>query len=263
VVYQTHKSMQEQFTELTESQWEIIKKYLPVQRKRRHCLRNVTNAILWLVRVGGQWRNMESKYPKWQTVYYYFRRWKKLGIIELIHDELVKIERKRQQKEESASLGSIDTQTVKIVPFISEEKGIDGNKKINGRKRHLIVDTCGLIIAILVHSARISDTEGAIKIFEKLKDKFPRLTKILADEGYKSSAIEWVKTKFNWVLEIVQKIEIPKGFLPQKNRWQVERTFSWLCFFRRLSKDYEKTTESSEAMIYLALISIMLNRQTK
>lgn len=115
--------MQEQFNELTDSQWQLIQKYLPVQRKRKHSLRNITNAILWLVRVGSQWRNMESKYPRWQTVYYYFRRWKKSGIIEIIHDELVKIERKRQYRDESPSLGCIDTQTVKIAPFISEHKG--------------------------------------------------------------------------------------------------------------------------------------------
>lgn len=263
MVYQTHKKMQEQFNELTDSQWQIIQKYLSVQRKRKHCLRNITNAILWLVRTGGQWRNLESKYPKWQTVYYYFRQWKKAGIIENIHAELVKMERKRQKRDESPSLGSIDTQTVKIVPFISDDKGVDGNKKINGRKRHIIVDTCGLIIAVIVHAANISDTAGAKTIFEKLKGKFPRLIKILADEGYKTSAVEWVKTSFNWVLEIVQKVDVPKGFLPQKHRWQVERTFSWLSFFRRLSKDYEKSVESSEAMIQLALISIMLNRQTK
>jgi putative transposase len=255
--------MQEQFTELTDSQWQIINKYLPIQRKRKHCLRNITNAILWMVRVGGQWRNLESKYPKWQTVYYYFRRWKKAGIIETIHDELVKTERKRQNRDESPSLGSIDTQTVKVVPFISDDKGIDGNKKINGRKRHIIVDTCGLIIAVIVHAANVSDSAGAKILFEKLKGKFPRLTKILADEGYKTSVVEWVNLTFEWVFEIVQKIDVPKGFLPQKNRWQVERTFGWLNFFRRLSKDYEKSAESSEAMMQLALISIMLNRQTK
>ena len=158
-------------------------------------------------------------------------------------------------------MGCIDTQTVKIAPFISEHKGVDGNKKINGRKRHLIVDTCGLIIAVIVHAGNISDTAGAKIIVEKVKNKFPRLTKILADEGYKTSVVEWIKLNFKWTLEIVQKAEVPKGFLPQKNRWQVERTFSWLNFFRRLSKDYEKTIQSSEAMIQLALISIMLNRK--
>jgi putative transposase len=255
--------MHEHFSELTDSQWEIIKKYLPIQRKRKLCLRKVCNAIFWIVRTGSQWRNMESKFDKWQTVYYYFRRWKKAGIISLIHDELVKIERKRQNREETPSLGSIDTQTIKIVPFTSDDKGVDGNKRINGRKRHIIVDTCGLIIAIIVHAANISDTQGAILLSEKLKRKFPRLKLVLADEGYKLSAIEWVNTNFPWVLEIVKKQDVPKGFLPQKNRWQVERTFSWLNFFRRLSKDYEKTVESSESIIQLAMITIMLNRQTK
>ena len=121
--------MQEQFNELTDSQWQIIQKYLPVQRKRKHCLRNITNAILWLVRTGGQWRNLESKYPKWQTVYYYFRRWKKSGVIEIIHDELVKMERKRQKRDESPSLGCIDTQTVKIVPFTSDDTLPQGSIK--------------------------------------------------------------------------------------------------------------------------------------
>lgn len=125
------------------------------------------------------------------------------------------------------------------------------------------MDTLGLVLAVVVHAANISDSEGAIILSKKLRDKVPRLEIILADEGYKLSAIEWVKNNFNWVLKIVQKVVVPKGFLPQKNRWQVERTFSWLNFFRRLGKDYKKTVESSESMIQLALISIILNRQTE
>lgn len=252
--------MQTQFEELSDSQWAKIAKFLPTERKRKYDLRQIMNAILWLVRTGVQWRNLDSKYPAWQSVYYYFRQWKLGGIIEEIHITLVMEERKRVGKEEYPSLVSIDNQSVKIAPFTSEDKGIDGNKRINGRKRELIVDTCGLIWSVYVHSAGESDNEGGKIAVERLRGKMPRLQKILADAGYKKTFIDWVKDQFNLVVEIAQKPEGTKGFIPTAKRWLVERAFGIFNFFRRLSKDYEKTVESSEAMIFLASISIMLNR---
>jgi putative transposase len=252
--------MQTQFCELTDSQWAKIAKFLPTARKRKHDLRMIMNAILWIVRTGAQWRNLDSKYPAWQSVYYYFRQWKFCGVIEEIHLILVMEERERRGKAAYPSLLSIDNQTTKIVPFTSEDKGIDGNKRINGRKRELTVDSLGLIWSVYVHSAAESDNEGGKIVVERLKGKMPRLQKILADAGYKQSFIDWVKAQFNVAVEIAQKPEGTKGFVPTAKRWLVERAFGIFNFFRRLSKDYEKTTESAEAMILLAGIAVMLNR---
>ena len=143
------------------------------------------------------------------------------------------------------------------------EKGYDGGKKIQGRKRHIITDTLGLVIAIAVHSAAIQDREGAKAVIEQLRYKFPRLKKILADGGYTGSLIEWMLKGFGWTLEIVHKVAGVSGFNVLPKRWIVERTFGWFNFNRRLAKDYEENIECSTAFIYLAMIRIMLNRCKK
>ena len=252
--------MQKKFTPLTDSQWQIIEKIIGKQRKSKHSLRTVLNAIFWLNYTGVQWREMKESYPPWESVYYHFRQMKLNGVWEQILQSLVVSERKKQGKEESPSLLAIDSQSVKVVQFISDETGIDGNKKINGRKRTILVDTLGLPLAIKVSSANLSDNEAGIKALEALKGNVPRMQKITADNGYKLTFTQHVKDNFGWVVEIVQKPESSKGFIPQKNRWQVERSFSWLNFRRRLFKDVEKLTESSEEMLQIAFISFIINR---
>lgn len=252
--------MQKKFTPLTDSQWQIIEKTIGKQRKSKHSLRTVINAIFWLNYTGVQWREMKESYPPWESVYYHFRQMKLKGVWEEILQSLIVSERKRQKKQESPSLLAIDSQSVKVVQFISDETGIDGNKKINGRKRTILVDTLGLPLAIKVSSANMSDNEAGILALEELKGNVPRLKKITADNGYKLAFTEHVKDNFAWEVEIVQKPESSKGFIPQKNRWQVERTFSWLNFRRRLFKDVEKLAESSEAMLKIAFISLIVNR---
>lgn len=190
---------------------------------------------------------MKESYPPWETVYYHFRQMKLNGIWEQILQSLVVSERKRQEKEDIHSLLAIDNQLVKIVQFTSFETGIDGNKKINGRKRTILVDTLGLSLAIKVSPDNMPDNEAGIEALEELKGAVPRMQKITADHGYKITFINYVKEKFGWKVEIEQKPESSKGFIPQKNRWQVESSFSWLNFRRRLFKDVEKLTKSSQA----------------
>ena len=141
--------MQEKFSDLTDSEWEVIKEIIDNQRKIKHEKRVIINALLWLLTTGSQWRNMESKYPPWQTIYYHFRQWKKRGIIEELLAFLAVRERKKAGRQALPSVLAIDSQSVKIVQFTSEEKGIDGNKKVNGRKRHLAVDCLGIPWSIL------------------------------------------------------------------------------------------------------------------
>lgn len=169
-------------------------------------------------------------------------------------------ERKRQHREETPSLLAFDSQTTKIVNFISLDTGIDGGKKVNGRKRHLAVDILGLPLAVHITAANISDNQGGVELIKKLQGKVPRMKRIVTDHGYKETFIEYVETKTNWDVEIAQRPESSKGFVPEKNRWPVERTYGWLNFRRRLCRDYEKTVESSEAMLQIAIISFLVHR---
>ena len=255
--------MQTKFTELTDSQWQYIEKTLEKEqgkRKRQHDLREIFNAIIWMTRTGVQWRNLDSKYPGWHIVYYYFSKWHRLNILKKLLSDLVSKERVRQKREPCASLVAIDSQSVKKVSFISLESGIDGGKKINGRKRHLAVDSLGLPIAISVTSAQIHDSQGAYELLWQLEESSGRLSTICADLAYRGEFSEVVENIYKWKMEIAQKPESKQGFVPQKGRWQVERSFSWMNFFRRLSKDYEKTTASAIAFIQLAFCSIILAR---
>jgi len=253
--------MKPSFEELSDSQWEFIKEYLPIQRKRKYDLRQIVNAILKILRTGTQWRNLDKEYPPWQSVYYYFRVWKANGTLLCINAALNKNEREVQGKEDTPSLVCIDTQSIKAAPFIKEEKGIDGNKRVNGRKRHILVDTLGLIWAVIVHAADIHDGKRSHQLVEHVLGYLPRLKKILVDDAYRKIFIPWVENNIVGIdVEVSSKPPTARGFVPVKWRWVNERSFGWYNFFRRLSKDYEKTVESSEAWLLWANIQILLNR---
>ena len=256
--------MNESFHELTDSQWQVIEKILDDHRKRWHSLRTICNAILWLNYTGLQWRELDKRKhtPPWQTVYYHFRQLKLKGIWEQLLDSLVVAERKRQDREATPSLLAIHSQSVKIMQFIEDETGIDANKRINGRKRSIAVDRLGLPWSLAVTGANISDNEAGRLVVDRLKGKVPRLKVLAADHGYKVSFVEHVEAA-GWHVEIAQKPESSLGFVPEKNRWMVERSFGWLNFRRRLFRDVEKTVESSEAMLRIGFISILLNRLAK
>ena len=249
----------EKFTELTDSQWKIIKDYVENKRKRKHCLRTIINAVLKITRTGTQWRNMDEKYPPWQSVYYYFRKWQKDGTWSRILSYLVEKERVRQNRNPQASVSAVDSQSVKIGSFITIETGIDGGKKVNGRKRHLAVDVLGLPLAMHVSAANIHDGEGGIELLWQLEQASDRMEKICGDSHYGGYFAECADF-YNWTVEVTQKPESQKGFVPQTGRWQVERSFGWFNFFRRLSRDFEKTTESSVTFIKLVFIDIILAR---
>ena len=247
------------FHELTDSQWEIIKEFVQDNRKRKHCLRMILNAIMKVTRTGVQWRNMDEKYPPWQSVYYYFRKWQKDGTWSSILSYLVELERIRQGRNPKASLCAVDSQSIKIGSFICLEKGFDGGKKINGRKRHLAVDTLGLPLAIHVSAANIYDSEGGLDLLWQIEKASDRMQIIRADNHYRGVFSESAAF-YRWTVEITKKPESQQGFVPQSQRWQVERSFGWFNFFRRLSRDFEKTVESSVAFIQLAFIDIILSR---
>ena len=207
------------------------------------------DAILWLNYTGLQWRELDkmtgTNLP-WQTVYYHFRQFKLRGVWEQILDSLVVSERRRCQRADTPSLLAIDSQSVKIMQFIDEETGLDPNKKINGRKRSIAVDRLGLPWSVAVTGANVSDNEAGRLVVDRSRGKVPRLEVIAADHGYKVSFIEHVERQHGWRVEIAQKPESGQGFVPEKNRWPVERSFGCgsppgLNFRRRLFRDVDKT----------------------
>jgi transposase len=253
--------MQTQYQRLSDPQWDIVQQYLPLQRKRYYDLRQIVDAIFWYLRLGSQWRNLPASFPKWQSVYYYFRKWQTNGVLERLNTELNKRERVRLGKPETPSLLSIDSQTVKIAPFISQAKGVDGNKKINGRKRHILTDTLGLIWSVVVQAANQTDGAMAARVVEPLQGYLHRMKKILADAAYKQRFTDWVYTNLLGVeLEISSAPPTSQGFVPVQWRWVTERTFGTFNFFRRLDKDHEKTPKSAEAWVLWQNCQIILNR---
>ena len=258
-VHQNSISMTNYLTDLSNSQWQIISKFLDLKRKRKYDLREIINSVLYLVKTGCQWRLLPHDFPNWQIVYYYFNTWKKSGLIQQIHESMVEKTRQLEDKEKQPTAGIIDSQSVKSTLVSSESKGFDAGKKIKGIKRHIITDTLGLVLAVVIHSAAIQDRDGAKEVLEQLGNKWKKIVKIFADGGYRGQLIDWVKEKFKIELEIIKRNEL-KSFKILPKRWIVERTLSWLDTNRRNSKFYERLDNTGVAMVHLSAIRIMLNR---
>lgn len=243
-------------TDLTDSQWEVIEEILNDQRKRKYSLRVVMNALFYLLTTGCQWRMLPKEYPPYRLVHYYFRKWRDNGQLERINQKLNRNFRLSRGRKSSPSTGILDAQSVKNSEWGLPDKGYDGHKHIQGRKRQLIVDTLGLILAAFVHPANWHDSKGGFDVLERLKkQRYRRIKQIIADYGYRGSLINWAKEQFNWDLQIVKThTRKNENFTPLPQRWKVERTISWLQWHRRLAKDYEAYPESSEAYIYLSNI---------
>jgi putative transposase len=248
-------------TDLTDGQWQFIEKILNDNRKRQHDLREIWNALLYLVKTGCQWRMLPSDFAPWPAVYYYFKKWKNDGTFEEVLDMLNATHRKTYGKKELPSVGIIDSQSVKTAHTCSQHVGYDAGKRVKGRKRHIVTDTLGCLIMVLVHGADVQDRNGIKKVLPLLKDKILNGIKaIIADAGYSGQPlIDWVKETFSWNLEIARRSE-QHQFKVLPKRWIVERTLAWISFSRRTSKDYERLTMTSEVMTQLALIRIFINK---
>lgn len=250
-------------TDLTDEEWALLGPLLPPPqpggRKRTTNIREVVNAIFYVLRTGIQWSNLPHDFPPEGTVRDYYHRWRRTGIWEAIHDCLRRVVRVQEGRNPQPTAAIIDSQTTKATATTGS-RGYDAGKKINGRKRHIMVDTLGLILIVVVHVASIQDRDGAKLVFDKADVDCENIELVWADGGYSGKLVEWVETNQGWKLEIVKRTDDVKGFKLLPHRWVVERTLSWISNCRRLSKDYEYHTGTSEALIHLAMTRLMLRR---
>jgi putative transposase len=253
-------------SDLTDAEWECLQPYLLQSRStcrtRRHALRSILNAIFYVLRTGCPWRYLPSSFPPWQTVFYHFRRFRLKGAWFRVYCDLHAAERERAGRDADPSAAIMDAQSVKTVEESARISGYDGGKQVKGRKRHLLVDTLGLPIAIYVTPADLSDPAGARKLLAGLAFRVPRLKKIWADAAYRGKDLaDWCRLQGDgWELEVVQREPGTRGFQVQPRRWVVERTFGWLSRYRRLSKEYERKGQTSETLIEVAMIRLLVAR---
>jgi len=245
-------------TDLTNQQWWAIKRFFDVGKygnRRKHTVRELLNAVLYLLKTGCQWRLLPNDFPPYSTVHTFYRRCRKNGIWEKIMVYIVKKKRKESGRKRQPSYGILDSQSVKTARK-AEEVGYDGNKKIKGRKKHISTDTQSNLLHVKVHAANIHDTNIGGEIAKNTLEKYPKIKAFSADEGYRKTTENYIKNVLKKKIHISKK-EMPWKILPK--RWNVERTFAWLNNFRRLSKDYETTTDSQENMVMLSFSALALS----
>lgn len=250
-------------TAMSDKEWQIIAPLIPGQeqrgRKIDYSRREIVKALFYLNRNGCQWRDLPHDFPPYRTVSHYYHQWRQAGIWQSINDAFRTELRVAEGRDPQPSAACLDSQSVKTTE-IASVRGYDAAKKIKGVKRHILVDTLGFLLIVVVHAASIQDREGAKLVLSHLPGCLTRLKRIWADGGYRGKLVGWVRTTCQCVLEIVKPNDDQGGFKVLPHRWVVERTFGWLNRYRRLARDYERLPQSSEAMVHLAMIRLMLRR---
>jgi len=251
-------------SDITDEQWAFLEPHLPVYpggRPRKTDLRAVVDAVFYILRTGCQWRYLPKDFPPKSTVWRYFDQWRHNGTLDTIHDLLRTKVRTQEKPYAPRTTASVDSQSVDTTSG-GAQRGRDNAKNVDGRKRHIVVDSMGLLLAVLVTAADVDDAKAAVALFGRLEDQpVGKVRRMFADSKYHNYALyEWVQDNASWEVVIVRRPDGKKGWVKLPLRWTVERTFAWLGKCRRLSKDREKSTLSSEAFVKLAMIHLMLNR---
>jgi putative transposase len=266
-------------TDLTDKEWHVIAPLLPeagpLGRPRKYAWRDLLNAIFYVLRTGCQWRCLPHDFPKWKTAYHYLWRWRREGVWTRLHTRLREQLRLAGGRQVQPSAGIIDSQSVKTTG-VGGARGYDAAKRVKGRKRHLLVDTQGLVLTVTVHPADVMDRDSVTLLLppKQMKASFPRLTHVWLDAAYngKDKGQEWIEQHLGWTTQVVKppprRVLVAADVEPTPRpvftvlprRWVVERTFAWLGQNRRLSKDYERLCETSETMVYAAMSRLMARR---
>jgi putative transposase len=279
-------------TDLTDAEWGFLEPHVPAPsrrgRPRVHAARRILDAVFYVLRSGCPWRLLPREFPPWETVYCWFRRWRMDGTWERLNAALRERLRVRSGRDPQPSAGVVDSQSAKTTGVGGEARGYDGGKKIRGRKRHLLVDTEGLVLEAKVHSAKVPDQDGIGLLLERAREHLPRLSYLWVDAGYRGRGKEWAEKALGLSVEVVHRSPKPtpekvlfawarewhkegrsvdleqllprRGFEVLPRRWVVERTFAWICHNRRMSKDYERLCATGEAFVYAAMVRLMVRR---